>query len=154
MFENSGNNKDVYSGILVDGSVTEGLAAFNADMVPLATGAAATRRALRQFLSARGVDPISAADVETIAAELLTNAVRHGSPLPSGTIEVSCSITGNVLRFQVTDGGGGTPKILPLSSTSTGGRGLRIVDALSSDWGYANNETTLLVWAKMELPER
>ncbi|MGH9104111.1 MAG: ATP-binding protein [Acidimicrobiales bacterium] len=66
------------------------------------------------------------------ASELLTNAVRHGGG-PSG-IEV-LSAPGAV-RVAVRDRNPSPPLLLPAGPEAESGRGLRIVEALSTAWGW------------------
>lgn len=72
--------------------------------------------------------------VETVAlvvSELATNCVVHAG---SGfTMTVDC--TPARVLVEVTDTGAGTPAMRSPGPTDPSGRGLRIVDALSSRWG-------------------
>jgi anti-sigma regulatory factor (Ser/Thr protein kinase) len=63
--------------------------------------------------------------------ELVTNAVLHGRE----PITLSLESHGNDLLVEVQDCSPQLPSIAPPSRTRTGGRGLRIVAALSGKWG-------------------
>jgi anti-sigma regulatory factor (Ser/Thr protein kinase) len=98
------------------------------------TSAAAARRAVRSELAGSG---FGVHDVELMVTELVTNAVRHARP----PISVQLDIEPQTLRVEVLDGGGPAPVMTDgagtgeLGATSTGGRGLVLVDALADTWG-------------------
>jgi anti-sigma regulatory factor (Ser/Thr protein kinase) len=91
------------------------------------------------------VDPKSSADVALVADELLTNAVQHGrGPLlmtvRAGTTHV---YVGVVVRAPDASPGVAVP-----DAESESGRGLAVVDALSTSWGTAQQAAaSKLVWA-------
>ena len=66
-----------------------------------------------------------------MVSELATNCIRHTTT--SFTVEAEWA--GPTIRVDVTDDGGGAPVMQPPDPGNLGGRGLRIVDALSTDWG-------------------
>jgi anti-sigma regulatory factor (Ser/Thr protein kinase) len=75
-----------------------------------------------------------AARVETIVlmvSELATNSIRHGQT--GFRLTIACRR--EALQIEVTDRGGGTPALQPTGPEDPAGRGLRIVDQLSDDWG-------------------
>jgi anti-sigma regulatory factor (Ser/Thr protein kinase) len=96
-------------------------------------------------------------DVDRDAARLLTselasNAARHGKE----PIDVSISIEHEGLRVSVFDRGAGfDPEVLAFTgSLSAGdwaedGRGLQLVDALSSDWGVERGDDGTEVWFRL-----
>ncbi len=74
-------------------------------------------------------------DARLVASELVGNAVRHASPLGNGTMLVRWEAQDSLLALSVCDGGGaGDPVLVEASPDDLGGRGLAIVDALSSTW--------------------
>ena len=92
-------------------------------------------------------------DAALVAFELVANAVTHGRPDPDGTIELSCELVGDVLTVQVRDAGvAGSVEPRPLEPEVGHGRGLAIVDALSSSWAVDRSDGTIvtarvpLVW--------
>ena len=72
-----------------------------------------------------------------MVSELATNCIRHTTT--SFTVEAEW--TGPTIRVDVTDDGGGAPVLQPPDPGNLGGRGLRIVDALSTDWGVIDTPT-------------
>jgi anti-sigma regulatory factor (Ser/Thr protein kinase) len=87
-------------------------------------------------------------DVRTIAqlltSEVVTNAVEHGA----GDIRLRLSDEKDVIRVEVTDGSRASPRRRPLSHESVRGRGLLILEALSSAWGVvpADGSSGKTVW--------
>lgn len=84
------------------------------------------------------------------ASELSANAVAHTASGDGGvfTVEVACPRDG-VARVAVTDAGGPTvPAAGPLDPMAEGGRGLAMVAACTSRWGYADAYPGCTVWAE------
>jgi anti-sigma regulatory factor (Ser/Thr protein kinase) len=86
-------------------------------------------------------------ELEVVTSEIVTNAIVHAATpshltfrrLPTGAVELA-----------VTDHGGGAPWMRTPTTDDVGGRGLRIVDAVSTSWGVQHgppDETT--VWARL-----
>src|SRR4051794_9622329 len=118
------------------------------------SGAGATARELVLELLAdhRTTDELRH-DAALVAFELVANAVAHGRPDADGTIELSCALEGDVLTVQVRDAGSsGSVEPRPLKPEVGHGRGLAIVDALSSSWAVDRSDGTVvtayvpLVW--------
>jgi len=97
--------------------------------------ASRVRDALENWLDHRGSAPRVVEDARLIATELVGNAVRHASPLGNGTVLVRWQEEDSTLTLSVCDGGGSTePEQVEPAPYDVGGRGLKIVDALSSNW--------------------
>ena len=107
-------------------------------------------RAARQFVIATIVDaPSEVRDsVSLMVSELSTNAMVHGG----GGYEVIVNRTAHCVSVSVRDSGGGTPVLQSPRSSEPHGRGLRIVDALSDEWGIspASNDGKS-VWFEISL---
>lgn len=69
------------------------------------------------------------------ATEVITNAVRHGSKGPAGIVTVAIELCGNDLRVNVTDSSTMLPMLRDVSPLEEGGRGLRLLGALTESWG-------------------
>jgi hypothetical protein len=102
-------------------------------------------RAVRQALGPIIGTGSLANDVKLAASELVTNVVRHTDD--GGCIH---AWGGNPLRLEVHD----TSPVLParVSRPTNSGRGLRIVNAVSSDWGTRATPNGKMVWAEFDRP--
>lgn len=84
------------------------------------------------------------ADLELVVSELVTNAVDHGH----GTIDLALRNDVHGLRGSVTDEGQGfSYKTRTVGEHELRGRGLSIVDALTTRWGIIEGSTH--VWFHM-----
>jgi len=85
-------------------------------------------------------------------SELVTNAIVHGEP----PVELLVRIPDDYLHIEVHDADREAPvhlpRAAPLPQDRMGGRGLRLVDALSSRWGLAEDDTGKWVWFEIDLP--
>jgi hypothetical protein len=99
----------------------------------------AARRALSPIIGSGSL----AEDVRLAASELVTNVVMHTDD--GGWLRAWCV---DPLRLEVHD----TSPILPTATRrrAKGGRGLRIVDAVSSDWGASATPNGKMVWAEFD----
>jgi len=104
-------------------------------------------RAARQALTPIIGSGSLANDVKLAASELVTNVVRHTDK--GGSIH---AWGGNPLRLEVHD----TSPVLParVDRPTNSGRGLRIVDAVSSDWGARTTPNGKMVWAEFDRASR
>lgn len=94
-------------------------------------------------LRAHGLGAL-AEDVVLVVSELATNAVRHART----PFTVRLQGGGDLLLLTVRDSSHRVASKRPPDSTSTGGRGLGIVDELSHDWGVDQTGLTdKSVWA-------
>jgi anti-sigma regulatory factor (Ser/Thr protein kinase) len=124
-----------------------------------ASSVGVARRRLIADLADAGVFETTACDAGLVLSELISNALRHATPLPDATVRVAWRLDGDCLEIAVSDGGGPTvPAVNEPGSSAIGGRGLGIVDRLSLRWGVAtakdgetdgDGETT--VWAELAL---
>src|SRR6476646_4198799 len=111
------------------------------------------RRRLVSDLIAADVYDSAVCDVALVISELFSNALRHAAPLPGSKIRVAWRIDPGSVQVSVSDGGGPTvPELGEPTPGATGGRGLRIVEKLSSRWGTSTGEDGSTVWA--EVPVR
>jgi anti-sigma regulatory factor (Ser/Thr protein kinase) len=69
--------------------------------------------------------------IELMVSELTTNSIRHGR----AGFELTITNTAQMVRVEVTDRAGGTPRKLSPPPEQPTGRGLKIVDLLSDTWG-------------------
>jgi anti-sigma regulatory factor (Ser/Thr protein kinase) len=118
-------------------------------MLPYApSSVAVARQRLSSDLLASGLFDTTVDDVVLVVSELLSNALRHAHPLPSGQLKVVWSCSDTEIEVAVSDGGASTePRASRASLSSLGGRGLGIVDFLATRWGVRHDGEITTVWA-------
>jgi anti-sigma regulatory factor (Ser/Thr protein kinase) len=127
-----------------------------------ASSVGVARRRLIGDLTDAGVYEATACDAGLVLSELISNALRHASPLPGSQVRVAWRLHPHSVEVAVSDGGGTTvPLVNEPASSAVGGRGLSIVQRLSLRWGVCTDmpgdedaeggsrETT--VWAEIAL---
>jgi two-component sensor histidine kinase len=119
-----------------------------------ASSVGVARRRLIGDLTDAGVFEATACDAGLVLSELISNALRHATPLPGSLIRVSWCRNDDCVEVAVSDGGGPTvPMVNKPAANAIGGRGLGIVDRVSLRWGaytcQDGSETT--VWAALAL---
>lgn len=80
-----------------------------------------------------------------VLSELVTNAVRQGD----SPIRVRLEVSVESLLVEVFDEGHRMPHYRTSGSDETDGRGLRLVDALSDEWGVRDESIGKTVWARL-----
>jgi anti-sigma regulatory factor (Ser/Thr protein kinase) len=95
--------------------------------------------AARRFATGllRGVSSDTLESVELMVSELATNCIRHTD---SGFVLTVERADGDI-RIEATDGAGGTPQMRSPEPTEPSGRGLKIIDMLSAEWGVEQHAT-------------
>jgi anti-sigma regulatory factor (Ser/Thr protein kinase) len=114
---------------------------------------AVARQRLTADLSAAGIVQAAVGDAALVISELLSNAIRHGRPLPGSSLQVAWALRNGDVEVTVSDGGAPTiprPAHAPLSSL--GGRGLGIVEYVARTWGVRTDDAGLTVWAILAAP--
>ena len=117
---------------------------------PTPTSVMLARSFARQVLAAWEVDSGVVDLAELVVSELVTNAARHSEE----ALQVGLSRTDLVLRVEVSDTSHRMP-LLPdheVPAEATSGRGLLLVDTVSSRWGVESEHLSKLVWAEFDLP--
>jgi two-component sensor histidine kinase len=117
----------------------------------IASSVGVARRRLIAHLRKAGVADTTACDAGLVLSELISNALRHASPLPGGTLEISWVLRSGSVEVAVSDGGGGMPRVSEPGNSAVGGRGLSIVDRLSLRWGVCGgrDQAEKKVWAEV-----
>ncbi len=82
-------------------------------------------------------------DAELLVSELVTNGVRHGGPPIVLRIECIGAIR---LKVSVSDGGPKDPAERSSGPDDESGRGLRLVDYISDEWGVDHHASGKTVW--------
>ena len=113
---------------------------------PEAVGPA--RRAVVRQLEAWGLDD-AVDDMQIVASELITNAIRYGA----NPVEIRLSIHGACIRLEVIDGNtSDIPQPRQATDEESTGRGMPLIDALTSDWGVDVHDSDKVVWAELAIP--
>jgi len=97
------------------------------ELDPRSVGAA--RRFTEEALSGRPGELIESAVL--MVSELATNSIRHA--MTGFQLTIACEP--DAVRIEVTDRGGGSPRLQSPGLDEPTGRGLRIVDELADAWG-------------------
>jgi anti-sigma regulatory factor (Ser/Thr protein kinase) len=108
------------------------------------------RHAMADQLAAAGVGSDDRDDAMLVLSELVSNAVQHAAPLPSGEIGVRWEVRDDLLHIEITDGGAGSePHASAAALSALGGRGLDIVRTVSAQWGVTEGQDSVTVWAEV-----
>jgi GAF domain-containing protein len=83
---------------------------------------------------------------ELIVSELVTNAIRYGSP-PIGVR----LLHGRCLTCEVSDGSGTSPRLRRAATTDEGGRGLYLVAQFAQRWGTRYTTRGKVIWTEQLL---
>jgi anti-sigma regulatory factor (Ser/Thr protein kinase) len=109
----------------------------------------AARRAVEQCVGA-DAPPGFLQDAMLLTSELVTNAVTHTQG--SSELRAYYDTLSGQLRVEVSDKSSTVPRIRDDDpSTSFGGRGLRIVDAVAARWGTSLLPSGKSVWFELGL---
>jgi anti-sigma regulatory factor (Ser/Thr protein kinase) len=90
-------------------------------------------------------------DVQLVVSELVTNAVRAGSP----RVGLAVAMKRRRVVIEVSDAAVGWPEQRRAEIAEPGGRGLPLVDVLSDAWGVRGDEPGRggkVVWAELAVP--
>ncbi|MDI2130107.1 SpoIIE family protein phosphatase/ATP-binding protein [Yinghuangia seranimata] len=107
---------------------------------------AVTRDAVAEKLDAWGLAHLEFTTV-LILSELITNAIRYGSP----PIRVRL-LRDRTLICEVADGSNTSPHLRYATSTDEGGRGLFLVAQMTERWGTRYTHEGKIIWAEQQIP--
>ncbi|MBV8982268.1 MAG: response regulator, partial [Acidimicrobiia bacterium] len=84
-------------------------------------------------------------EVALLTSELVTNAILHAH----SDIDLSVSMTADVIRIDVVDHSASLPAPRTASDEDTSGRGLGLVEALATSWGVDERPGGKSVWFEL-----
>jgi len=97
------------------------------------------RHAIRERLDGE-LDDETAYDIHVVVSELVANAVRHGGARGPDAVTVSLTLAPDRVRVEVEDPGPGfDPPEHPAPRASGGGRGLVLLERMTSRWGVSRD---------------
>ena len=107
------------------------------------------RHAVRERLDGE-LDEDAAYDIHVVVSELVANAVRHGGAHGPDSVTVSLTLEPDRVRVEVEDPGPGfEPPARPEPRESGGGRGLVLLERMTSRWGVSR-EGASRVWFEVD----
>ena len=110
------------------------------------------RVALQELLADH---PLAAPQLNTLTllvSEIVTNAVTHAEPEGEGVVEFNVTVTADLTRVRVSDGGEGfawPAESLPPGRVG-GGYGITLLDGQSSRWGTRRVPGRFTVWFELD----
>ena len=120
-------------------------------LAPEAASARAARLFVRLFL-ADPIPPPVAEIAVLLTSELVTNAFRHAGPhRGSDQFVLRVSSTTNRVRVEVEDHSVALPSVDDRGVDELSGRGMLLVDSLSSSWGVEPGTDGKKVWFAIDL---
>ncbi|WP_405804993.1 SpoIIE family protein phosphatase [Streptomyces sp. NBC_00210] len=129
----------------LNGIAAEDVAEWRLSPEPHEVGRA--RRLVREQLAVWGLAELSS-NVELLASELVTNAVRHAH---GGHVDLRL-VRSDTLLCEVSDDDHELPTLLSASPEDECGRGLRVVSRLAAEWGSSRSAVGKAVWFEQALP--
>lgn len=115
-------------------------------MRPTTMAPSLARNALGEWLSAWDVGEGTSDDLMLVVTELITNAVEHSVQ----DVSVTVTIHPHSIAVAVQDQASELPVPQPHNPRAERGRGLELVAALTTDWGWtAHDVGGKTVWANM-----
>ncbi|WNF31340.1 SpoIIE family protein phosphatase [Streptomyces sp. C11-1] len=131
------------------GTVSEHLVA-TWDLAQDPTTPATARVLARDRLHGWGLDEDTVDATELIVSELVTNAVRYGTPPLRLRLLLDRDAT---LTCEVHDGSTASPHLRHARTVDEGGRGLFIVSMLAAHWGTRHGPGGKVLWTEQELAD-
>jgi hypothetical protein len=107
---------------------------------------AGARRGASEQLAAWGLSELDFA-TELIVSELVTNAIRYGTP----PIQLRL-VRADTLICEVADGSATAPHLRRARTYDEGGRGLLLVAQVAERWGSRHTSAGKTIWAEQSLP--
>jgi anti-sigma regulatory factor (Ser/Thr protein kinase) len=120
------------------------------DFEPSPTHIRAARELVAEVLAGHHWPPEAIEKARVVMSELASNAVLHAQT----PFQVRCRIDGDAV-IEVTDW---QPNSVPLVAdsdpTTDGGLGLRLIEAIASEWGVLAEPQFKVVWCRLPGPDK
>jgi anti-sigma regulatory factor (Ser/Thr protein kinase) len=113
------------------------------DTTPPTGALGLTRDQLRPVLADWGLASEDSEPTLVVVTELLSNALEHAST----PIALTVALIDDRVRVEVNDAAAEPPRRQPDDPSQHRGRGLQLVEKLSSQWGWTSEATGKSVWA-------
>jgi len=112
---------------------------------PTVTAAAVARRHVRDACRGR-LSPEAEEAARLLVSELVTNCVRHAHTMITLAVDVDDDSVAVAVGDDIDD----EPVMQDVDAHATGGRGLRLVDALAGEWGvHQRPNGGKIVWFRL-----
>ena len=85
-------------------------------------------------------------DAVLLTSELVTNAVVHAG----GAAVLRAELLDDTLRVELTDASNIVPRLIEVKPTRVGGRGLHLVNDISSRWGVTPKSPGKTMWFELD----
>jgi anti-sigma regulatory factor (Ser/Thr protein kinase) len=105
-----------------------------------------SREAVRRTLTS--IDPECIELAAILTDEVVANAIKHGEP----PIVLALGGNDDQIEVTVTDCGADLPVLRTPEPAAQTGRGMRIVDVLSDEWGVEELPRGKRIWFRLDLP--
>lgn len=128
-----------------DESPTKAVPPATVTLEPEARSVLEARRKARELLAAWDAEAFEWV-VSQLVSELATNAVLHAGT----TFRVTLMLHDGRVRCEVSDGSVRRPRLRHYTRDAATGRGLRLVDRLSTDWGVIPGPAGKTVWFELD----
>lgn len=110
------------------------------------------RAIVRELLREWQLDAM-ADEVTLLLSELMTNAVQACTAGPDGPeIVATIRLAGTVLLLEIWDASPAPPVVQEADLTSESGRGLLMIEVMSTRWGHHQQDGGKVVWCEVALP--
>ena len=119
----------------------------HAELTAAPATAADARELVTTYLAEHGLSDLCD-PVRVVVSELVTNALVHARK----PFTVTLSQSSRTLLVRVEDESTEPPIVRTPGPMADSGHGLRIVEALSRDWGFVPGEESKVVWATFSKP--
>ena len=114
---------------------------------PVISSPTRIRRALRAVFAQWELSAETAENALMVIEELVANAVDHARTPFRLTVDFLADHAGPTLRITVRDSCPQPLDVRPFSAQAARGRGLQMIDALTSRWGWDTTTAGKTVWA-------